>query len=475
MADVGRRSGDDMAAVDYLMYRSEDNPQFRSSITAVYVLDRAPDWDRLNRLHERTSRLFPRMRQRVVAPALPITTPCWVVDPDFDLSFHLRRVRTPAPGTLRQLLDLTATVIMAPLDRARPLWEATLVEGLENGRAALIQKFNHAVTDGLGGVQVLALMFDQERDAPEPPMPPMPVPADVTPEDLTRAALSRLPQSLVSGVRDGAGRLLRGASQSLREPRATVSEAVAFTQSLRRMIGPPPAQPSPLLRRRSLSRRLEAIEFPLASLRGAAKAAGASVNDAYLAAIGGALGHYHEELGVPVDAVPAAIPISLRSDDDPIGGNKWAGARVPIPTDASDPVVRMQEIHEVVLTARAEPAIDAMAFFAPVLSRSPTGLLNELSAMALHNDLQVSNVPGPPFPLYVAGAEIQRLYPFGPLPGPAMMITMYSQAGQCFVGINYDPAAVTHDTLFRESLRAGFDEVMGAGTTTFDARPAANG
>jgi diacylglycerol O-acyltransferase len=87
----------------------------------------------------------------------------------------------------------------------------------------------------------------------------------------------------------------------------------------------------------------------------------------------------------------------------------------------------------------------------------------------------VSNVPGPPFSLYVAGAEIQRLYPFGPLPGPAMMITMYSQAGQCFVGINYDPAAVTHDTLFRESLRAGFDEVMGAGTTTFDARPAANG
>jgi diacylglycerol O-acyltransferase len=455
----GLESPDEMTGVDYLLYRAEDDPHSRSSITALYMLDEAPDWERLRRLHERASRLFLRMRQRVVEPALPTSLPRWVVDPDFDLSYHVRRVRLPAPGTRRQLLDLVATMIMAPLDRARPLWEATLVEGLDGGGAALVHKFNHAVTDGVGGVRLLAILFDAERDVPEPPMPPVPVPHDVSPEELTRSALVRAPQWLVRELRDAAGRL----ADAARRPGTTVSDAIAFTSSLRRIVGPPPVEPSPLLRRRSLSRRLETLEFPLDSLRAAAKRAGGSVNDVYLAAVGGALGHYHDALGIPVDEVSAAIPVNLRSDDDPIGGNRWAGARLALPTGPSDPVARTQHVRELVLTARAEPAIDAMRLVAPVLSRSPAPLLSRITALAQGHDVQVSNVPGPSHSVFMAGVEVTRQYAFGPLPGPAMMITMFSQTGICTVGINYDPAAVTDDVAFRHSFRDGFDDVVGRG------------
>jgi diacylglycerol O-acyltransferase / wax synthase len=269
----------------------------------------------------------------------------------------------------------------------------------------------------------------------------------------------RAPRWLTRELREGAGRL----ADAARRPGATVSDAIAFTSSLRRIVRPPPVEPSPLLRRRSLSRRLETVEFPLDSLRAAAKRADGSVNDAYLAAVGGVLGRYHDALGIPVDEVSAAIPVNLRSDDDPIGGNRWAGARLAIPTGPSDPIARTQYVRELVLTARAEPAIDAMRLVAPVLSRSPAPLLNRVTALAQGHDVQVSNVPGPQHAVFVAGVEITRQYAFGPLPGPAMMITMFSQAGTCTVGINYDPAAVTDDHAFRDALRSGFDDVLGLG------------
>jgi hypothetical protein len=115
----------EVAPVDYLMFRGEADPRLRSSTMGIEILDRVPDWERLRQTFERASRVVLRLRQRIVAPALPVGPAQWVVDPDFDLDYHLRRIRVPEPGTLRQVLDLAQPLLAAPLDTARPLWEAT--------------------------------------------------------------------------------------------------------------------------------------------------------------------------------------------------------------------------------------------------------------------------------------------------------------------------------------------------------------
>ena len=335
---------DELSPLDYLLHRGESHPSTRSAFLNLEILDQPADWGRLREAMDRASRAVIRMRQRVVIPPLPTTPPRWVVDPDFDLDYHLRRVALPAPGTLRQLLDLAEVTLQSPLDTSRALWEAIYVEGLEGGRAALLTKLSHAITDGLGGIALFEQVYDTERDAPPRPMPPVPVPRDLSGNDLLRGSLRQLPETTFAAGQRLLGRTASTAARLIAQPGATVTEAVRFADSARRMLSPPPATPSPLLRRRSLVSRTVVLELPLADLRAAAKAVAgqggrrASVNDAYLAALCGGLGRYHEVLGVPVDALPLSLPVSLRSGDDPASGNRFTGVTIAAPVGESDPV-----------------------------------------------------------------------------------------------------------------------------------------
>ncbi|HSS11838.1 MAG TPA: wax ester/triacylglycerol synthase family O-acyltransferase [Acidimicrobiales bacterium] len=457
--------GREMSPVDYLMFRGEVDPRMRSSMMSVEILDRVPDWQRLRDAFDRASRVVLRLRQRVVAPTMPIGTAQWVVDPDFDLDYHLRRIRSPEPGTLRQVLDVAQPMLSAPLDMARPLWEVTLVEGVtaDGGQAALLTKLSHSIADGLGAVEMDRQLRDFEREADRGPMPPLPVPEDVTSGGLTRRGLRRLPLSLISGIERLAVGGLGLAGRVARSPTGAASEVAGLVGSVQRILGAPPVEPSPLLRRRSLNRRLDSLDVPLADLRTSAKAFGCSVNDAYIAALCGGLRLYHERLGVPVDAVPMAIPVSLRTADDPAGGNRWAGVRLAAPVGEPDPIVRMRAVRELMLTARSERGINVINAVAPVLARAPAELLSMLSSMGLSNDVQASNVPGHAQPTYMAGARILRMCPFGPLPGAAMMVVMFSLADTCFIGVHYDTASVTEPDLFARCLREGFDEVIALG------------
>ncbi len=143
----------DMSAWEALMWRAEADPRTRSTGVLLEVLDREPDWDRLIAAHDRVSQQIPRLRERAVEPLLPLFPPAWSPDPHFDLGYHLQRVRLPGPGTMRQLLDLAQGILARPLDKARPPWEALLVEGLEDGRAGYLLKVHHSLSDGLGLVQ----------------------------------------------------------------------------------------------------------------------------------------------------------------------------------------------------------------------------------------------------------------------------------------------------------------------------------
>jgi WS/DGAT/MGAT family acyltransferase len=444
--------------VEALMWKAEASPRLRSAGVFVDLLDGAPDWDRLVAAHEWAIDLVPRLRQRVVDDPLRIGPPTWVIDDGFDLGYHLRRVRVPAPATFDEALTVAQSLAMSPLDRARPLWEAVLVEGLTDGRAAYLLKLHHSLTDGQAALQLFDLLHSS---TPEPTPDKPRVAADVRRADSRARVVTRQLTGSIGAAWRTAGRALELGGDLVRRPQPTVTSGARFAGSLARVTGAPPAAPSPLMTNRGLSRRFGAIDLPLASLRAAGKAVGGSVNDAYLASLVGGLRHYHEAHGIEVGELPIAFPVSLRTDDHPMGGNRFAGARIAGPVGVAEPRDRIRVIRERVLAAREEPALDFMGFLAPALTRVPAPLLTRMTERMMRaTDLQASNIAGLARPAFIAGAEILRMYPFAPVPGAAVMVTLVSHNGTCCIGINVDAAAVPDTDVFVASLRAGFAEVL---------------
>ena len=462
-----------MTPFEALMWRVEADPRLRSTMTVVYLLDRAPDWDRLVAAHEWASRLIPRVRQRVVEPTLGLGMPTWVTDDQFDLAFHVRRVRLPEPGTVRQLLDLVAGDAMASFDRSRPPWRASIVEGLDDGRTAYVLKLHHSITDGQGGTQLVGLLHSRKRDpSPDKPFPDLP--------DVEHASsMGVLLEQVAGGIRSAPGGVLRRTAGALSTARETLEHpfdglagSTRFARSLQRILAPPPAPPSPLLAQRSRSWRFDALDVPMAELKAAGKAAGGSLNDAYIAALLGGFRRYHERLGEPIEELAMAMPISLRRGDHPMGGNRFAGARFAAPVGEPDPAERIRLVHDFVVTAREEPALDVFGLLAPALNRLPMPLVARAYATQTTKlDLQASNVAGLPYEAYIAGARIERMLPFGPLPGCAVMATLLSYAGTCCIGLNTDPAAVTDPAAFMACLEEGVEEVVGLALGRRDGDP----
>jgi diacylglycerol O-acyltransferase / wax synthase len=458
-----RASHRSMSAVDVLMFRSEGHPRTRTAMLGLYVLDRAPPRDDFLAHIDQASRLFPRLRERVVEATTPLVDARWVTDPDFDLAYHVRRVHAPGAGAFRDVLDLVEGSLMAPLDTARPLWEFTLVEGLERDRAALITKLSHAITDGVGGMQMQSVLFDTEREPPPRPAEPEPIPVDLTAADITRAAVRRLPRTLAGTATGLVGGVIGGATRVAWDPMRTAERTAGYVRSLGRLLATP-ARPSPLLAGRSNSRRVLWAEVTLDDLKRAAKAVGGTVNDAYVATLAGALARYHDRLGVPVAAVSVAVPISRRLDGTGAEGNQWAPALISVPTGEDDAATRIRAIGSSLRAARSEVALDAISSLAPVLSRLPSALVNgPLANLAPRADVQASNVPGWPIDTYVCGAKVERFIGFGPLPGAAMMVVLLSSAGNCTIGVNYDPAAIERPDVFQTCLEESLDEVVTLG------------
>lgn len=453
---------EELNALDQILHRGEANPRTRSGILTLELLDTTPDWDQFRARFEHASRKVLRLRQKVVSPTLPTVAPRWVVDPDFNLDYHLRRLRVPEPGTFRQVLDLAEVAAQSPLDISRPLWTATLVEGLADGRAALMVQLSHAITDGVGGVEMFASLYDLEREPPPQEVPPLPIPQDLSPNDLMRQGISRLPATMfgrLRGVLAGAAHVV---GEVVRDPISRVGDVVEYAMSGARVVGPV-AEPSPVLRRRSLSSRSEAIDIEFGDLHRAAKAAGGSINDAYLAGLCAALRFYHDAKGVPIDELPMAVPVNLRSEADPAGGNRFAGVNLAAPVGLEDPKVRIKNIRSQMTTKREERAIDMVGAIAPVLGLLPDSVLESMAGSIVNSDVQASNVPVYAGDTFIAGAKILRQYGLGPLPGVAMMVVLISRSGYCTVTTRYDRAAITDPDLWARCLVQGFDEVLALG------------
>jgi WS/DGAT/MGAT family acyltransferase len=447
----------EMNALDAVMWRAEADPVLRSTILALDILETVPEWGRYLAAHDWATRMVPRFRQHVVSPVFGLGQPTWVVDPDFDLSYHVRRVALAEP-TYSCLLEAVQTVAMTPFDKARPPWETVLFEGLPKGRAGYVLKLHHATTDGLGAVRLLSGLHSRTA-APNPNKPQPAAPAPERPSQ-TRELVRQATRDVVGAARFGTGGVV-GALGALRRPERAVRDARQFTASLQRVLGDPPAAPSPLLRNRSMSWRFHALDVLFEDLRAASKPHGCSVNDAFLAALLGAFRRYHAAHDCPVQEIPISIPVSIRRAGDHGAGNRIAAARMAGPVAIEDPLDRMRRIGALVKRARSEPAMEALSALAPALAWLPGPVIAQLAGGTTKKiDLQASNVPGLREDVYLAGARIERSYPFGPLPGCAAMITMVSHGAYGCVGANIDAAAFTDGESFGRCLEAGFNEVL---------------
>lgn len=460
-------AGPALDAFETLMWRLDAFPNLRSPVVGLELLDTAPDRERVRAAHVAGLGVIQRLRQRLVE--VPLATPEWVEDRPIELDQHLSFVTLPSPGTMRQLLDVAQQFAMEPFDAWRPPWAARVVDGLEGGRAAYLLKLHHAMSDGIGIVQLLSALHSRQREPRAPRGTPTPIPATAHHTDLT--GLARLSRRLRRAVKE-APRLVGGAVQSARHvlhPDAhdgadLRSRALAYLASLRRVLAPEMAAPSPLLARRSHDWHFEVLDFPLAPFKAAAKACQATLNDAFIAGLLGGLARYHRHFGIDVDAIPLGLPISMRKAGDSAGGNRFAPGQLVGRLGQATPLERMRHIGEQVQRLRQEPALAAPLAVMPVLARLPAPLVAKaMGPKMAANDLQASNVPGIRETVYFAGAQVTHLFPFAPLPGVPAMITLISHGPTCCVGLNLDSGAIEHPEVLMRGMRESFDEILALG------------
>lgn len=450
-----------MSDSDALMWNIEKDPLLRSTIVTVLFFDQAPDWATLVARIERGSWLIPRMRQRVATPMMRMGPPHWSGDAHFDLMYHLRRVSACEPSD-QAVLDIARNAAMAGFDRSRPLWEYTLVEGLDGGRAAFVMKVHHSMTDGVGGMKLLLMLFDFERTAPDPrPLDQVEAIPTFGLTDLVLKSLSHRRRRIVGMARRTASDLWNGTSAVARHPQETLTQAVEVGGSILRFLAPATVPHSPIMRARTMSRGLGFFDVPLDDLKRAGKEAGGSLNDAFVAAVIGGLARYHEFHGEPVEELRMVMPINLRDAGAAMGGNHFTPARFLVPMRIKDPADRIIELGRITRIVRNEPAVALTDALAGVLNQLPTTVTTAVFGSMLKGaDFVTSNVPGAPFPIYAGGAQLENMYAFGPLSGAAVNVTLLSNCGTCCIGVNLDSVAIPDQEFFMSCLEDAFADVL---------------
>jgi WS/DGAT/MGAT family acyltransferase len=376
-------------------------------------------------------------------------------------------MRAPSGGSLRDLLDFCQPIAMQSFDRDRPLWELYVVEDLAGGKAGLVMKLHHAISDGVGWVQMMGRLLETWR-TPDPKRKPKTLPP--LPEPVYKGIGERFLDALGHERRKQVGRALgvldalrTGIPEAIRHPVDTSRELSEALASVGRLLAPVSEPLSPLMRGRSLRLHLDVVAVPLEKLKAAAKKSGGTLNDAFVAAVIEGLRLYHERHDVTIERLRMTMPINTRGDGAKAkkAGNQFVPARFEVPMQVLDPVERMQRIGEAVRQQRSEPALPLIDEISTLLNRFPAPIAAQVFGSMLKGvDFVTSNVPGPNFDTFASGGLIEQIYGFGPLSGAAANITLFSYRGSCGIGINTDQQAVTDPDVLRECLEEGVAQVL---------------
>jgi diacylglycerol O-acyltransferase len=448
-----------MSNAEAIMWAVEKDPALRSDFCNLTILDRRPSDTRMRATAERALEAIPRLGQRVVSAPLRIVPPEFADDPTLDINAHMRVVAVPSPGGERELLDLCGQLAEQPLDRARPLWEFTLIEGLEDGRAALLQKLHHTISDGVGALKLSLALVDFER---HPDSKPPDVVTTLEPEPTTHP-LGVARNAVVEATQRGIEAIKRTAVTAghvVAHPSEVPSRAgdvARLAGSVHRQVLVTGNAHSDVMTNRSLRRDLHVYQANLSDLRVAAARLGGSVNDVFITAVASALGRYHDRRGSAVEDLRLAMPISTRERGDE-ANNRFVPARVLIPIQPADDVAALfTEVHGRLEDTKRETVLPAAEGLAGFVTPLPTSVLVAFTRSQTRTiDFAASNLRGSPVPLYLAGARIIASYPFGPRTACAINVTMLSYCDDVHMGLNIDPAAITDVDEFMRDVDDAF-------------------
>jgi WS/DGAT/MGAT family acyltransferase len=408
--------------------------------------------------------LIPRYRQRLARVPLE-GHPVWVDDDRFDITYHVRHASLPKPGSMAQLSVLMGRLVSQQLDRSKPLWEITVVEGVEGGRFALIGKIHHSMIDGIAGVDLLTLLLTLQPDeeiAEVAPFDPRPAPEGA--ELFVRETARRVGQ-LVAAIRSR--HELAENLQSLIDDSASRLIAMGHSLSSGWLSR---ATQTPLNGRVGPNRRFGVLESPLAEVKEIKNGLGGTVNDAILAVVAGGVRKFLVEVrGFSVDEVDfrAMAPVSVRTRQERGQmGNQVAMWLVTLPLANPDPVARLESVR--VETSRLKKTNQALgaSTLVKLSGGAPATLLSLASRLATRArpfNMTVTNVPGPQFPIYLLGAKMEAHYPLVPLwEGHGIGIALFSYNGSVFWGFNADYDIVPDLDLFIASIESSFKELVSA-------------
>ena len=425
-----------------------ETPRAHMHVGAVAVFDGGPLTEPDGRLAFERIRdhllgalaAFPRYRQRVVTTPV-LGQPVWVDDEHFDVTYHLRHTRLPLPGDQRQLKRLAGRIFSQRLDRAHPLWELWLVEGLDGGQVAIIAKIHHCLLDGVAGVSLLTALLRGTPDATVAPPRGWPAPRPAPRgRELVRGEVGHQLATLGRGLRALATRREPGTWD---RTRAGVAGAVGL---LRR--GLVPASPTPWNARHvGPHRRFDVATLELGRIKLVKDSLGGTVNDVALTVVTGALARTLRRHGVDPATVRdfrALVPVNVRPDAARGAlGNHVAMLLAPLPIDAAEPLQRYQRVCETTRWLKHQAGHTAgAALLTQLADATATGLLGAIFGTAIRLrafNAVVTNVPGPPFPLWLLGARLQEIYPLVPLfETQGLGVALLSYAGRMFVGLSAD-------------------------------------
>jgi diacylglycerol O-acyltransferase len=406
----------------------------------------APSFDELREHIAARLGRAPRYRQKLAEVPLGVGDPVWVDDADFDLDRHVRRV------PVRDFQKAIDDVLSVPVRRDRPLWELWIADRLEDGRIGTIGKVHHCMVDGIAAVELSTLMLDASPDPPlerddwhalrEPSALELATDA-VTARAVQAARLARLPLRVARqpmlGI-DAAARVLRAARSSLR-----------------------PAQPTPLNRPISSRRHLGRACRPLDELRAVKRDHGATINDVLLAAAAGGLRRILIDRGEQPSPAKAMVPVSVRDDDGGEFGNRISFVFVNLPCDEGDPGMRLSRVIERMSHSKAGGEPEGGDILLGALEYAPRPL-QQLAAHLVASprtfNVVVSNIPGPPLPLYMRGCRLEEAYPVVPLAdNHGVSIGMTSIAGQACFGIYADAQSVPDADALATAIAESVDEL----------------
>ena len=448
-----------------------DQPQQRTTMSMLMLLDRPPDPLRLRGAVCRAVNAMPRMRQRVVPSPMDVSLPRWEDDATFDLDFHVRRyAEASVPDGMSELQALFHTagpIYERPFDESRPLWELIEIDR-PDGRSAIFFRLHHAMADGVGGNAILAALTDADRQGEPVPLPeekpPGGWPDQGLGQPLFTAAGHRLREDFAR-ARTVADALWQG----VRSP----SSFGQLAQVVREISDDANFESDSPLQSFGRARHLSGIALDFEPLRVAKRKLGGQMIDLLLTGVAGAMGRWHQAHGHhDVKDLLTLVPINLRQPSE-FGlaaalGNRTTGVNVRLPISIADPVERFRAIHERVQARKASPAVHMLPTLAHLISGAPRWLYQRFALQLSSNiELIVTNVPGIPMPRYVAGAEITAGYPIAPTaPHTPVSIALYGYRGRLFIGLDADGTAMPDLAGFEEMLRTSFTELGEAAGVT---------